>query len=69
MASCRLLDPLCAAVLCSVGPLVEAGDWMAISCEAFCLADWNNDLAVSAFFGIISVLRDVPHVALLTDWR
>ena len=36
---------------------------MAISCEAFCLADWNNDLAVSVFFRIISVPRSVPHIA------
>ena len=36
---------------------------MAISCGAFCLADWNNDLTVSTVFRIISVPRNVPHIA------
>ena len=67
MASSRLIDP---RVWCrtehfetlSGGRRLET--WrMAISCGAFCLADWNNDLAVSTFFRIISVPRNVPHIA------
>jgi hypothetical protein len=70
MASPWLLDPrvCCCDVPCSTSQTLSGGRRLetrrlAISCEAFCFADWNNDLAVSAFFRIISFPRNVPHIA------